>query len=128
MNDPMTWVAAWLAGTSIYALNGWRRARRAGSNAKASRAYWEALYWERNASCLHYSDDRNTFKARAIDLENALRLTVADTIKASARADHYASSWGRVMKLLRIAQKANKELRDAQMRREMADNIDRMAA
>ena len=44
-------------------------------------------------------------------------------ISAERRSDHYASSWGRVMRKLRLAEQANKDMRTELMRRQNEDRI-----
>ena len=69
----MTGVAAWLAGTSLYALNGWRKALKARDIAKDNAAHWQQEY-ERgrsmNGRFIKYYTEASD---RAADLEDQLR-------------------------------------------------------
>jgi hypothetical protein len=48
--------------------------------------------------------------------------------RAETRATVNASAWGRVMHQLRVAQDANKKLRTDQLRRQLIDSLDQVAA
>jgi hypothetical protein len=66
----------------------------------------------------------------ALAEQNAAIVT-AERDKCKLRAEQYASAWGRVMRLLRLAESANKELRTAQLRAELTASVaeaDRLAA
>lgn len=54
-------------------------------------------------------------------LEDRLFTLTAEHRKSEARADHYASSWGRIMRKLRLAEQANFELRTELVRRQTAE-------
>jgi len=74
----------------------------------------DAAAWKRLADCFGSMIGPNA-------KESAQYLTRAK--KAEARADHYASSWGRVMRKLRLAEQANKDMRTELMRRQNEDRI-----
>jgi hypothetical protein len=50
-----------------------------------------------------------------------IRALKADLKRARKRADFYASAWGRIMRKLRFAEKANLDLRTELIRRQTAE-------
>lgn len=97
--------------------------------------------WIRCARMLASEIDRAEAFRRCLDKEEARsdRLLIAlndkviawaaataDRDKCKLRAEQYASAWGRVMRLLRLAEAANHELRTNQLQREVASSTQKL--
>lgn len=104
-------------GLGISAGIGWIRCAR-------MLAATRELAAHRKAEWLATVDDRDDAYRMADHYITELLLAEADRDKCKLRAEQYASSWGRVMRLLRLAEAANKEMRTNQLQREVADRAE----